>query len=286
MPAQQATRAQPLTESIQNAVASGKVALPPLPDLAMRLMELLKNEDAVSSKQVAELVRSDPAVAATLLKWANSAAFGGLHPVYDLNQAVARLGFRQVTSAVTAAAHSGHFQSDNATTRALLKSLWGHAVGTAMAARRVATLAGHSDEEAFVAGLLHDSGKLLVLKALDYLETRIKDLHVTTVVLDELMEVMHTGLGHKVLLSWRLPEPICEVALHHHDEDVGIERTLIVCVQMADAVSRKIGEHPSPDPDLNLLETRAAEQLNITDLELASMMVDLEDDIAEVKNLL
>jgi HD-like signal output (HDOD) protein len=274
----------PLTESVRKAVDAGGITLPPLPGLVNRLMEILRNRESASSGKVAKLVGTDPAVAATLLRWANSAAFGGLHPISDLSLAIARLGFRQVTSAVTAVAHSGHFHSDDPVKSRVLESLWEHAVATALASRHIAALVGGEPEQSFVAGLLHDTGKLLVLKAVDHLES-CTGTEVTPPVMDELMQVLHTELGHQVLSSWSLPEPICHAALHHHDEEADPDHPLSVRVQAADAVACKMGLHLKPDPSLDLMNLPAIDYLNLADIELASMMVDLEDQIAEVKTL-
>ena len=279
-----AATTQPLTDSIRRVVDAGKIALPPLPNLVNRLMELLRDQDRASSRKVAELGGTDPAVAATLLRWANSAAFGGLNPISDLSLAIARLGFRQVTSAVTALAHSGNFRSDDPVKSGLLESLWGHAVTTAMASKYLAGLTGGEPEQSFVAGLLHDTGKLLVLRAVDYLETR-DSLDITPSVLDELMNVLHTELGHRTLASWSVPEPICHAALHHHDQEVDPDHLLSVRVQAADAVACKMGFHLKPDSELDLISLPTIDYLNLSDIEMASMMVDLEDQVAEVRKL-
>jgi HD-like signal output (HDOD) protein len=280
------TTSQPLTERIRKLAEQGKISLPPLPDLMIRLADVLKDESHASSKRIADLIRNEPAVAATVLRWANSAAFGGLHPISSLPPAIARLGFRQITSIVMTLSHNGHFKSESPDKMKSLETLWGHAVTTALAARHLAGPTSGEPEESFMAGLLHDVGKLLVLKGVDHLETRKPDEQITDVVMDELMDVLHTELGYKALVSWHLPESICDVAMRHHEEDIDRSQTLILRVQVADAIARKIGEHPKPDPNLDLLDLPAAEQLGITDIELATLLVDLEDEIAEVKHLL
>ncbi len=277
---------EPLTEQIRKAVEAGRLSLPPLPRIVSQLQELLADVEHASSKRVAALIRNEPAIAASLLRMANSAAFGGLHPISDLTQAIARLGFKQVASVVTALGHSSHFHSDDPAMKRWLEVLWGHAVATALGTRGVANLTGGDPEEAFMAGLLHDTGKLLVLKAVDYIERKRKLAVVTPAVLDELMDILHTELGHRTLVAWHLPERISEVALRHHDKNLDLTDSLVIRVQVADAIARKMGEHPKPKPDLDLLEVPAAEQLGLSDIELASLMVDLEDEIAEVKQML
>jgi len=280
------TTTKPLTDRIKHEIESGRVSLPPLPRLVTHLRNVLKDESRASSSRVAEAVRNEPAVTATLLKMANSVVFGGLQQISDLSQAIARLGFHHVTSVVTTVAHSSHFKSDDVLKQELHQTLWSHAVSTALAAKRLAGLDGGDPEESYIAGLLHDSGKLLVLKAIDYLECKGRTLDVTDIVMDELMDVLHTELGHHTLVAWRLPEPICEVALRHHDENVGLEKPLVLRVQAADAISRKLGEHPKPDPEMDLLDLACIQRLNVSDIELASLMVDLEDEVAEIKTLI
>jgi HD-like signal output (HDOD) protein len=186
---------------------------------------------------------------------------------------------------VTTLAHKAHFRSDDPVKRGVLEMLWGHAVAVALAGKHIATLTGGDPEEAFVAGLLHDVGKLLVLKTVDHLEGLEETGDVTGVVLDELMDLLHTELGHTTLTSWNLPESLCEPALPHHDEDLEASQDLVIRIQAADAVAKKIGQHTSPEPELDLLELPSIDHLNLTDIDLATLMVDVEDEIVEIKRL-
>ncbi len=275
-----------LTDQIRKAVEQGRFSLPPLPELLTKLNTLLSDEARTGAKRVAELVRNDPAIAAAVLKMANSAFFGGLHPISDLSQAIARIGFRQVTCVVTALGHSGHFKSNDPQKHEMLQCLWGHAVTTALAAKQIATITGGDPEQSFIAGLLHDAGKLLVLKCADHIEATSKSVQITGPVLSELMDVLHTELGHRILVAWHLPEAVSLVALRHHRDDLDSTESLVVRVQAADAISRKMGQHPAPDPSIDLLHVSAVEQLSLRDIELASLMVDIEDQIAEIKSLI
>jgi HD-like signal output (HDOD) protein len=74
-------------------------------------------------------------------------------------------------------------------------------------------------EQAFLAGLLHDVGKLLVLKGVDQVQRDEPTLEITEPLLAELMRTLHTELGHQVLVGWRLPETVCQAALRHHVDE-------------------------------------------------------------------
>lgn len=275
---------RPIADRIMEAIGKGNVSLPPLPELGTRLRDMIADEGA-GAPEVARLVGRDAAVAASLLRAANSAAFGGLRRISELDQAVARLGLKQVCSIVTVLLHKGMFTSSRPGRDGLFRALWEHAVATSLGARMIASKDGADPETAFLAGLLHDTGKLLVLRGVDYLESSGQIPPVSPAVLAELMDVLHPSLGYRVLREWRIPEPACQVALRHHDVDLGAADGLLLRVMAANAVSRKLGAHPNPDPDLRLSEVPAVERLGIADLELATLLVDLEDALESVREV-
>ncbi|NOT33305.1 MAG: HDOD domain-containing protein [Candidatus Eisenbacteria bacterium] len=273
-----------LVERVRSLTTSGRFGLPPLPEIAQRLLELLQNENSADPRGVAELIQNDPALASSVLRLANSASFGGLRAVQDLSESVARLGLRQITSLVTVSVQRDQFVSSDPRRAELLHRLWDQSIATAVAARQLAVRAGEERTEAFLAGLLHDSGCLLVLKAVDELE-REGEAPITTTTVDELFDALHTELGERVLREWRIPEPICVVARRHHDPtDAALDR-LTLRVQAADAIARKIGLHLHPEPDLDLTLVPAVDHCGLDELELAELLVDIEDEVQQVKTL-
>lgn len=273
-----------LTDRIRKAVEADEVELPPLPELVIKLRELLA-DDRADVRKVTELVRNEPAVVASLLRFANSAVFGGLRPITDLNQAIARLGLKQVSSLVTAMQLKDQFSESDKERAAILKLLWDHSVACAYFSQRLAERNGTVDaEQAFLAGLLHDIGRLIVLRAVDHLEGA-DGTRITGPVLDDLMTAMNNELGHLTLTRWKLPEILAEVALRHGEESASDDPTLLTIVQAADVMSRKMGFHIDPDPELELLDEAAVDNLDLADIELATLMVDLEDDFSQVREM-
>jgi|GEM_PF-1048474 len=277
---------KPLTEQIREIALSGDVSLPPLPEVGMRVLTLLGDQDRVDVSDLAEAVHSDPAIAASLLRMANSAFYGGLQSVTDLDRAITRLGLTRVGSLVTTLVHKGQFESANKFQAAMLQQMWDHAVVTALAARHLARLVGSDGEESYLAGLFHDIGKLLVLKAIDHLAATHKDFELMPIILDEVLDVAHADLGHRILSEWGMAESICRAVLAHHDEIDDVEDGLALRVQAADAISKKIGSHPRPEPDLVLGDVPAIERLGLTEIEVAALTVDLEDEITALKQML
>jgi len=271
-----------IASRIREAVRGGQIGLPPLPQVATHVLDLLKDQDRLELRRLQEIIQVDAAMSASILRMANSAAFGGLQPISDLDRALARLGLQQVSSIVVAVTTKTTFHAGDPGQAQLLERLWDHSLFTALASKRLAAAHGAEAENAFLAGLLHDTGKLLVLSFV----ATAGGTPITPFATDELMTELHAELGHQVLQAWKIPDPICHVALRHHDAEPPADDRLLLVVQAANAISRKAGVHVRPEPELNLLEVAAVERLNLTELELAVLLVDLEDDFKRVRDLI
>ena len=169
---------QSLAFRIREMVTADEVQLPPLPEVAMRVQEILSSEIA-DTKELDRLISEDQAIVAALLRLANSAAFGGLRQVEDLSTAIQRIGLRQVGALVTGLSLKGHFNQGTGIKKELFEVLWDHAVTSAFAARAIARTVGFDSEKAFLAGLLHDCGMVLVLTAVARIEKMGEDLRPT-----------------------------------------------------------------------------------------------------------
>jgi len=270
-----------LAAHITALVEQDQVALPPLPEVAMRVQEVL-NSDSINMRELGSLLTRDPAIVAALLRLANSAAFGGLGRIEKLPAAVQRIGLKQVGAIVTALGLKGQFEHPSPDKQALLGILWDHSVTCAFAARSIARKVGASQERAFLAGLLHDCGKVLVLTAMDRLEQDGIASAAPRELLIELMSALHEELGQRVLLSWNLSEELAAVARSHHEfsEDADM---LLLCVQAANLITRKLGFHLEPDEDISLVGHPVIEDLGLDDLTIATMMIDMEDHLTEMK---
>ena len=123
-----------LSDRVQELISSGEFHLPAMPDLAVRLQKALEDGGS-DSRLVAQLIRNEPTIAASLLRTANSAAFGGLTPISDLSQAIARLGLKQVQTLVTALLVQGQFESNQESNQKTLATLWNHSIASPAGAK-------------------------------------------------------------------------------------------------------------------------------------------------------
>ena len=124
-----------------------------------------------------------------------------------------------------------------------------------------------------------------MLRAVDAIEEDSLGFEASKDLLVELMTGLHGELGHRVLLSWNLPEELAVVARDHHGSDDAAD-ALMLCVQAANLITCKLGFHLDPDETITLVGHPVMEELGLDDLTIATMMIDMEDHLAEMKAML
>ncbi len=274
-------RALSAGDTLRALVRRGDLHLPAVPGVITRLQSLLREDEAhADAHRIAAVITTEPAIAASTLRLANSIAFGGLRPVLDLSEAVARIGSREVSNLATTVALRGAFRSSVASRAQRLARMSHEALVAAVFARAV-PYGACDPEEAYLAGLLHDIGRPLVLKLLDAVEgKRMEPLSDEAV--DRLVDELHVELGYSLLVSWHIPEPVCEVTRRHHDVVVSDEAALVLRVQAADAFARLCvasrGERRSNEP-CPFKTAPAVQRLDLSDEVLEHVRVDVEDRV-------
>ncbi|MCP4469307.1 MAG: HDOD domain-containing protein [Gammaproteobacteria bacterium] len=201
--------------------------LPSLPEVYIRVTELLETETSTAAK-IGAAVQTDPTLTARILKQINSAYFGLRNPVTSIPQAVILLGRQQLQQVMVGSVLSGVFK-DFGITAFPLRDFWQHCVKTAIIARQLAMQNGRIiDHEAFfTAGLLHDIGWLVIAKVNPGSYIQINEIakaehrEIIEVEADK-FGVTHIEVGVALLEKWGIPGLITQCVKKHH-ESVHIE---------------------------------------------------------------
>ncbi len=159
--------------------------------------------------RVISYIVQDQVLVAEVLKVANSSFFRGIKKISRIQDAVVRIGLREVVNCVMMATQRKNYSSRNPFVQQYTATLWKHSVACAFGAQWLAKRCNHAElaPEAFIAGLLHDVGKLLVLKALVSVGERDKEApRITKTAADEFVDTMHPECGFLLLERWNLPE--------------------------------------------------------------------------------
>jgi HD-like signal output (HDOD) protein len=193
--------------------------LPPRPEVVAEIMTLMQDPRA-DSMRLARLVHGDPALAAHVLRVANSPAWRGRARIVTLQQAVARLGMGALQEIVLSAAIAGVYQVKGH--EDVASNVWRHAIGTALFAKATARLRRRNVESAFIGGLLHSVGRPVALWELLRLIKKHR-MNCTPIAVRSAVDLGHEKVGMALAASWKLPEVVQSVIAHVADPSQATE---------------------------------------------------------------
>lgn len=201
--------------------AIGSINLPVIPHALVRFIGMV-DDDTASITDLAELLRQDPSLSARFLTVANSPALRrGGGEVKGLDQCLISLGTRLARTLATCLAIQNVFSRTVEGFQYDFSGFWGHSLIVAEQARSIAAKIGHPDlEEAYLAGLLHDIGQLLLLGGVGDRYGELLRLRIDEAVLSDL-EVPLFGTDHAVVGAWlidqwKLSSFMADAVLFHH----------------------------------------------------------------------
>lgn len=208
-----------LLYEFEQELNAGRFVLPSLPEVAFRIRELIDNPDC-SMEELSRLVKTDPAIAAKLVKVANSAMYRGVSHCDDTLTAITRLGLVTTKQLVASFAILGLFRTKSDVYKEHMQRLWQQSVEVACYSYVLAKqLPGFNEEEAMLAGLIHSIGEIVLLT---YAE-RFYDLSADENRLNQLITNLRGQLGAMVLSKWEFNEGLVTVARESHDWMRGVD---------------------------------------------------------------
>jgi len=253
--------------------------LPTLPAVLPKLLSIMESEKSNASK-VADAISHDPALTSKILKVANSAYYGFQQEIFDLQKAVALLGFNMVKSLALSIGVIDTLPSGKKSPRFSSEGLWIHSLTVATANQELGKRfsKGNEYEHLFIVGLLHDIGKVVLQQFFnDLFEKALEEAHSA-----EKMELFkaeqrvigldHGQVGSMLLTRWKFPEVINNAIAVHHQAELpeGYSAHDVAILRIGDTLSQELGfgEGGSPSPP----------EINKKDLEaLGIKKEDLED---------
>ncbi|CAN5421803.1 HDOD domain-containing protein [soil metagenome] len=196
-----------------------KTELPPLPASVMRISAMLSDMN-ISQNAVADAISLDPILSTRILRLANSPVYGQHGTVTNLTKAVSAVGNNAISEALLINGISDSFGRKILSSDAG-KEIWFHLLATAMAAGEICRIANmRGVDEAFSCALLHDIGKLILLRAdapfyIKLMERGMIEGDLTAVE-REVFGFDHAELGAEAALTWNLPPAVCHMIRYHH----------------------------------------------------------------------
>lgn len=212
--------------------------LPPIPRIAQKILSLKINSDE-GERALLELIEKDPPILTKVIGLANSPLFGTGRKILGLNEAATILGSKRIK--MVALSFAMMSSMTRKTSGGLdIQGLWQHSLSVAMTMDTLARLMPRdlrpSDDEIYLAGLLHDIGFLV----LDYLSPQLSDAFHARLAAQpqctveeaeaEMLETSHGELGAELGRHWNLPETIISVLQYHHGDHGTVSRQPLVAM--------------------------------------------------------
>lgn len=210
------------------------------PDIYFKLKQVIEAPNS-SAKEIAQVVGSDVGLAGRLLKLVNSPFYGLSSRVDSIERAVSMVGAREL-STLALGITTINFFKDIPPELVDMRTFWRHSLSCAVFCKLLADYGALPRERMFIAGLLHDAGRLLLFKDLPYASVQAM-IHARSNMLPlleaeiEIFGFNHAHVGQRLLSEWKFPEAIVAAVGHHHDPQGATIPAEAAAVQLADILA-------------------------------------------------
>lgn len=266
-----------LIDIINEYIRSGKVKLPVMNQNSLQVQREIGKSDP-DTDQIITLIRQDVSLTTEVLKISNSSFYKGLEPVKTVQEALVRLGMVEVTNIVLLASQKNTFRSKDPAIQELIKQLWLHSVGCAVGTQWLARHTQYPNQnEAFLAGLLHDVGAFMLLSLMD--QIKAQNAIFPQQLMQDVVLKMHPQYGHMLLKLWNLPEQYCTIARDHHAPEFDDSDMLLIMIRLADKVCQHLKIGLPENREVDIYSCEEASILDINDVTIAQLVIRMEDSL-------
>ncbi len=275
-----ASQLEQLEQALVQKIKTGDVELPLLPQAASQVMALASDPSADAAK-LSALIHQDQALAAHVLRIANSPAYMPRSPVVSLQHAVAMLGITLLSEiAFTASLKTGAFKVPGYEDD--VKQLWRHSLASGAFAKEVARMRRVNVESAYLCGLLHAIGKPVILRTATTLANQQR-IALEKPVLSGWIAGYHTEVGAMIADKWGLPKQVAVAIQYYGDYDHATEfrqECLLTCV------ANRLASHlltPDEMPEDTLRDHSVFAELNLYPQDIDKLLL-TKDQVLTIVN--
>jgi HD-like signal output (HDOD) protein len=271
-------------------LAGKKIKLPSLPIIFTQVVALMGNPNS-SSNDFAEVIRLDPPLAARVLKLVNSSFYGLRHRVDTVSSAVSVVGTKALYSLVLSMSVIKTFK--NIPEEFVdLPSFWRHSIACGIIAKRIAENLKFSETERFfVAGLLHDIGRLIVY---NYLPFRARAAFSLSFENDEplyrseqrVLDHDHGRFGGLLLKFWKLPDILVDMVMFHHHPLKSRHKKEVSVIHLADVITNGVRFGTSGERFVPNLDSDAWKLIETPVSYFDTLFEKIDSEVAEITRII
>jgi putative nucleotidyltransferase with HDIG domain len=262
--------------------------LPTLPRTVLRITEMV-NDPRASARDLSRIITDDQVLTARLLKLVNSSFYGFPQRVSTVTGAIVLIGFDAIRNLLLTTSVFDLFPSRTSRGRRHQESLWDHSLGCAIGAKAIGEILRYEKlEELFVAGLLHDIGKIVTMTMLPEQFERItsrvvEDRLMISAAEAEILGCTHADIGRLLAQRWNLPAKLMGlIEHHHHPAAAGAWAIEASIVHLADILTRALSLGSGGDDKVPSVDRFAWELLKLKEGSLDAVMTAMLDEFDDI----
>ncbi len=261
-------------------------SVPTLPDVFEKISRLVENPDT-AAEDIANIISSDQALSAKILRVVNSALHGFPGRISSITHGLIILGFDVVQGLVLSTSVFDMMISKG------MHGLWKHSLGSAMTAGVIARKTAHPNpEEVSIAALLHDIGKVIIRTELPKESSLIDEAVATKQIStyeaeEEILGLNHATIGRWLCEEWNLPNKLMDpIAYHHKPKMSEFVQGSTAIVHVADVLVRGSGFGSAGDNMVPQMDPKAWAVLDIADSLLEEIIREMSEQLEDAGDFL
>ena len=271
------------------ALAKNEIRLFSFPDIYFKIQEVISSPIS-SATSIAKVVGNDPNLAARILRLVNSSFYGFPNPIQSIPRAIAIIGSNELSALALAVSTMKVFK--NVPPEFVdMKSFWRHSIACGVFSRLLAyTKRRRSEERFFLAGLLHDLGRIILYtktpKEMTYaLELAVFERAPLWRIERRVFGFDHTAIGKVLMDEWRIPSGIGHLCDHHHSPDSDEAPEEAAYVHIADYLANALRIGSSGSVYFSKIDMGILETLELAKGDFDAVLVQGERQIREIMNI-
>jgi HD-like signal output (HDOD) protein len=261
--------------------------LPPMPKVLLKAREIIGNENS-GFNDIAKIIETDQAIAAKVLKVANSAYYGLSGMVSSIHQASVVLGYQTLEQVITVVSTSSLLGAQLKGYNLSAGALWKHSLAVAIVSRDIARKRAPSVEsDAFSVGLIHDAGKLAldayVFQKREQIDNYLREQNTSFLLAErEILGFDHTEIAYDLCRKWKLPEDHAIAMRFHHAANESSENKLAFIVHTANAIAAMAGLSGGPGFEETEILPEALAALRLKPEDIQALSAQLTESVDEI----